>query len=70
MLEAAKMLGADPAAVMIGMGWGDSWTSQVQPFWALPLLDIDGMDVNDIMGYCSMVLIFSGIVISATLLLM
>mgnify|MGYP000111709375 CR=1 FL=1 len=70
MLEAAKMLGADPAAVMIGMGWGDSWTSQVQPFWALPLLAIAGLDVNDIMGYCSMVLIFSGIVISATLLLM
>ena len=34
MLEAAKNLAADPAAVMIGMGWGDSWTSQLQPFWA------------------------------------
>lgn len=70
MLEAATMLGADPNAVMVGMGWGDSWTSQVQPFWALPLLAIAGLDVNDIMGYCSLVLVFSGIIISATLLLM
>lgn len=70
MLEAAKILGADPAAVMVGMGWGDSWTSQIQPFWALPLLAIAGLDVNDIMGYCAMVLVFSGIVISATLLIM
>jgi short-chain fatty acids transporter len=70
MLEAAKVLGADPAAVMVGMGWGDSWTSQIQPFWALPLLAIAGLDVNDIMGYCSVILIFSGIIISATLLMM
>lgn len=70
MLEAAKVLGADPAAVMVGMGWGDSWTSQIQPFWALPLLAIAGLDVNDIMGYCSVILIFSGVIISATLLLM
>jgi short-chain fatty acids transporter len=70
MLEAAKVLGADPAAVMVGMGWGDSWTSQIQPFWALPLLAIAGLDVNDIMGYCAVILIFSGIVISATLLMM
>lgn len=70
MLEAAKILGADPATVMVGMGWGDSWTSQIQPFWALPLLAIAGLDVNDIMGYCAVILIFSGIVISATLLIM
>ena len=70
MLEAAKNLAADPAAVMIGMGWGDSWTSQLQPFWALPLLAIAGLDVNDIMGYCFFVLVWSGIVISATLLLL
>lgn len=35
MLEASKILGANPAAVMVGMGWGDSWTSQLQPFWML-----------------------------------
>ncbi|HIU64279.1 MAG TPA: short-chain fatty acid transporter, partial [Candidatus Avacidaminococcus intestinavium] len=68
-LEAAKILGADPAAVIVGMGWGDSWTSQMQPFWALPLLAIAGLDVNDIMGYCFFVLILSGAVISTTLLL-
>lgn len=70
MLEAAVKLGADPAAVIVGLGWGDSWTSQIQPFWALPLLAIAKLDVNDIMGYCSMVLILSGVIISGTLLLM
>lgn len=70
MLEAAKILGADPNAVIVGIGWGDSWTSQIQPFWALPLLAIAGLDVNDIMGYCSMVLVLSGVFIIATLLIM
>jgi|LAHS01.1.fsa_nt_gb short-chain fatty acids transporter len=70
MLEAAKLLGANEAAVIVGMGWGDSWTSQIQPFWALPLLAIAGLDVNDIMGYCFMVLLLSGVLITGTLLIM
>lgn len=64
MIEAAAALGADPGRVTMALAWGDSWTNQIQPFWALPALAIAGLDVKDIMGYCIMVLLLSGIIIS------
>lgn len=64
MINAAAALNADPAKVTMAMAWGDSWTNQIQPFWALPALAIAGLDVKDIMGYCIMVLLLSGIIIS------
>lgn len=65
MIEAAEALGADPGRVVMALAWGDSWTNQIQPFWALPALAIANLDVKDIMGYCIMVLLLAGIVISA-----
>lgn len=67
MLEASSALGADSAKVTMALAWGDSWTNQIQPFWALPALAIAGLDVKDIMGYCIMVLLLAGVVISAGL---
>lgn len=69
MIEAAEALGADFGKVTMALAWGDSWTNQVQPFWALPALAIAGLDVKDIMGYCIMVFLLSGIIISGVLLL-
>lgn len=69
-LEAAKELGASVEATMVGLAWGDTWSSQIQPFWALPLLAIAGLDVKDIMGYCSMIFFVSGIIITGFLLIM
>ena len=68
MLEAAEALGADPGKVTMALAWGDSWTNQIQPFWALPALAIAGLNVKDIMGYCIMVLLLSGIIISGVFL--
>ena len=51
MMEAAKSLGADGAKVAMALCWGDSWTNQIQPFWALTILAIAGLGVRDIMGY-------------------
>ena len=42
----------------------------IQPFWALPLLGIAQLGVRDIMGYCCMTLIWSGIIMGAGLLLL
>lgn len=69
-MEAASKMGADAAAVVVGMGWGDSWTGQIQPFWALPLLSIAGLEVKDIMGYCFWIMVVSGIFIIPTLFIM
>ncbi len=70
MIPAAHEIGADPAKVAMALAWGDSWTNQIQPFWALPILAIAGLDVKDIMGYCMMVAILSGIVITGLLLIL
>ncbi|NPV43941.1 MAG: short-chain fatty acid transporter [Firmicutes bacterium] len=70
MIPAGHALGVDPAKTAMALAWGDSWTNQIQPFWALPVLAIAGLDVRDIMGYCAMVLILSGIIISLGFLLL
>jgi len=68
MLEAAEMLGSDPAKVAMAVAWGDAWTNMIQPFWALPALAIAGLKAKDIMGFCVIVLVVSGVVIGAGLL--
>ena len=67
MLPAAQELGADISRVAMGVAWGDAWTNLLQPFWALPVLAIAGLKAKDIMGYCLMLLIVTGIIISAGL---
>jgi short-chain fatty acids transporter len=36
----------------------------IQPFWALPLLGLAGLSAKDIMGYTTMTLLWSGLVLS------
>ena len=62
MMPAGLQLGVTPAVTAMGIAWGDAWTNMLQPFWALPALGIAGLGARDIMGYCAIVLIASGIV--------
>lgn len=62
MMPAGLELGVTPAVTAMGIAWGDAWTNMLQPFWALPALGIAGLGARDIMGYCAIVLIVSGIV--------
>lgn len=64
MLEAATSINADYAKTAMAIAWGDAWTNMIQPFWALPALAIAGLKARDIMGFCVLVLIFTGIIIS------
>jgi len=66
-LPAAEALGADLARASMAVAWGDAWTNMVQPFWALPILGIAGLRAKDIMGFCVIHLILSGIIISVGL---
>lgn len=68
MLEAAEMLGSEPAKVAMAVAWGDAWTNMIQPFWALPALAIAGLKAKDIMGFCVIVLVVGGVVIGLGLL--
>lgn len=70
MVEAAQQIGADIGQVAMGVAWGDAWTNMVQPFWLLPALGIAGLKARDVMGYCVMALIVSGVIITAGLLLL
>ena len=60
---AAQALGVSPTVTAMAIAWGDAWTNMIQPFWALPLLGIVGLGARDIMGYCLMMLLYSGVVI-------
>lgn len=64
MLPASIELGIDPVVTAMAIAWGDAWTNMIQPFWALPLLGIAGLDARAIMGYCLIILLVSGIIIS------
>ncbi|MGM0844856.1 MAG: short-chain fatty acid transporter [Bacillota bacterium] len=68
MLEAAQTLGVSTAKTAMAVAWGDAWTNLIQPFWALPALAIAGLKAKDIMGFCTITLVVSGIVISLGLL--
>jgi len=69
MMPAGAELGVDAAKTAMSIAWGDAWTNMIQPFWALPVLGIARLGAKSIMGYCLVVLMYSGIIISLGLLL-
>ncbi len=69
-MPAAAALGVVPARAAMAIAFGDAWTNMIQPFWALPLLAIAGLGIRDIMGYCIVALLWSGVVIGLSFLLL
>lgn len=69
LMEAALSVGADIPRVAMAFAWGDSWTNMIQPFWALPALAIAGLKARDIMGFCAIILLISGVIIGGALLI-
>lgn len=63
-LPAAAALDVDMARIAMAVAWGDAWTSLVQPFWVLPVLAIAGLQAKDVMGFCVLHLVLTGIIIS------
>ena len=68
-MPAGVAIGVTTAKSAMAIAWGDAWTNMIQPFWALPALGIAGLGAKDIMGYCLIVLLCSGVIISAGFLL-
>ncbi len=68
MIEAAKTLGADMPRVAMGVAIGDQWTNMLQPFWAIPVLAIAGLQARDIMGYTTVLFIWTGLIFGLGLL--
>ncbi|MEI5639803.1 MULTISPECIES: short-chain fatty acid transporter [unclassified Pseudoalteromonas] len=68
-IPAAQALDADIAKVAMAVAWGDAWTNLIQPFWALPVLAIAGLKARDMMGFCLVQLLVTGVILGALLLL-
>ncbi|GGK35139.1 short-chain fatty acid transporter [Salinarimonas ramus] len=64
MIPAALELGADLPRIAMAVAWGDAWTNLIQPFWALPALAIAGLRAKDVMGFCLVALVVTGVVIA------
>ena len=62
-MPAGVAIGVKPAISAMGIAWGDAWTNLLQPFWALPALGIAKLSARDIMGYCLVDLIVTGVII-------
>lgn len=67
-MPAGAALGVPAAKAAMSIAWGDAWTNMIQPFWALPALGIARLGAKDIMGFCVIDLIYSGVVIALILL--
>lgn len=70
MLEGVAALGVAPSKVVMALAYGDAWTNMLQPFWALPLLGIMGIEAKDILGYTALVMAITGPVIVGILLVL
>ena len=69
MFAAGADLGVDPGLTGTAIAWGDAWTNLIQPFWAIPALAIAKLDAKDIMGFCLIDLLVTGIIICSGLLI-
>ena len=69
MLPAAATLGVDAGLTGTAIAWGDAWTNLIQPFWALPALAIAKLSARDIMGYCLVDLLITGVIICGGLVI-
>jgi len=70
MMQGVQAMGVEPSKVVMALAYGDAWTNMLQPFWALPLLGIMGLQAREIMGYTSLVLLISGPCIIGFLLIL
>ena len=68
MFTAGAQLDVDPGLTGMAISWGDAWTNLIQPFWALPALAIAKLNARDIMGFCLIDLVVTGVIICTGLL--
>ena len=69
-MPAGAALGVMPAVTAMTYAWADTWGNMIAPFWALPALGIAGLGARDIMGYCVVALVTSGVVIMTVMILL
>ncbi len=68
LLTSAQALGLDAGRTVMAFSFGDEWTNLLQPFWALPLLAITGLEAKQIAGYTAVLALGMGAYVSVVLL--
>jgi len=61
-IDAAQQMGISIEKSVMAMAYGDQLTNMIQPFWALPLLAITGLQAKDLLPY-TLFLMMIGIII-------
>ena len=61
-MQSALELGADVPLTAMAVAFGDQWTNLIHPFLAIPVLAITGMHARDIMGYCAVAFLITGLI--------
>ena len=61
-IESARLMGADLIKTALMVGYGNTWTNMAQPFWAIALLGITGLEAKHIMGYSMAIMLLSGFI--------
>lgn len=59
MCGAASSLGASIEQTIMAVSYGDQWTNMIQPFWAIPLMGLTGVNVRRFMGYCTLLMLLA-----------
>lgn len=69
MCGAATSLGSSIEQTIMAVSYGDQWTNMIQPFWAIPLMGLTGVNVRSFMGYCTLLMLLAAPVFILALLL-
>ena len=68
-VETATQLGLSIPKSVMALAYGDQLTNMLQPFWALPLLGITGLQAKEILPYTLILLVAGAIIFIGGLLL-
>ena len=68
-IESAKLMNADLIKTSLMVAYGNTWTNMAQPFWAIALLGITGLQAKHIMGYTIAIMLLSGFIFIAAALI-
>lgn len=69
-INAADQLDVSHDVIIMSIAYGDQWTNMIQPFWTIPILAVAGLKIRDILGYTTVTLLVSGIVMAGILLVL
>jgi short-chain fatty acids transporter len=67
LIPAGEALDVSPITVVLAYAYGDSTTTLIHPFWALPMLAVTGRRFGDVVGYLFLIMLVCFAVTSAAM---